>query len=89
MPVVGPPEFISGIGEFMVSWLNKEIEKNNATKKCEVLNLDTRKEVEVQEFEPKSRLNIYQVTVKVCITLSLNFVSRKACTSSTRYLKEI
>uniref|UniRef100_A0A914DXJ3 Uncharacterized protein n=1 Tax=Acrobeloides nanus TaxID=290746 RepID=A0A914DXJ3_9BILA len=65
VPVVGPQEFISGIGEFMVSWLNKEIEKNNATKKCEVLNLDTRKEVKVQEFEPKSRLNIYQVTVKV------------------------
>lgn len=82
--VVGPQEFISGIGEFMVSWLNKEIEKNNATKKCEVLNLDTRKEVKVQEFEPKSRLNIYQVTVKVSITISLNFASRKACTPSTR-----
>uniref|UniRef100_A0A914D1T6 Uncharacterized protein n=1 Tax=Acrobeloides nanus TaxID=290746 RepID=A0A914D1T6_9BILA len=53
------------LAKFMVFTINEKIRQHNYSHLCAFLKLDPRASVEVEEFEPGSGLNIYQVTVQV------------------------
>ncbi|KAH7698410.1 hypothetical protein AAVH_34496 [Aphelenchoides avenae] len=50
------------LAHFMVGRVNSDLESHNVTNLCATLSLDVTRQIELVEWEPSARLNIFRVT---------------------------